>query len=144
IKDLAVRDGFVALLAKEYGDGNAPSPLARYAPIRTRRDHVGDALFAPSGLPSHGLDRFNGAIAQSAVGVTRAIHANEPLLSGSEDCRAVATPAMRIAVVDLALREQRTRFFHDADRDRVAFPDRFAEEFCGDLAIGPRRLEETA
>ncbi len=39
------------------------------------------------------------------------VHADEPLFGGAEDGRLVAAPAMRIAVLDVAPREQRAVFF---------------------------------
>src|ERR1700722_8207869 len=63
VDDLVV-EGFAAFVAEEDGDGNAPDALAGDAPVRAGRDHVGDALFAPGGIPDDLLDLVEGALAE--------------------------------------------------------------------------------
>ena len=91
------------------------------------------------GIPFHFLDRFERVLAQVV-----AVHADEPLFGGAEDGGVVAAPAMRIAVLDLAHRQQRAGALQDFDDDRVAFPDGLAEQFFGQLAWRAFGLEEAA
>ena len=51
VVDGVVVERFVALLAEEDSDGDAPDALAGDAPVRARGDHVGDALLAPGWIP---------------------------------------------------------------------------------------------
>ena len=62
--DLRVVEGLVALFAEEDGDGDAPDALAGDAPVGAGGDHVGDALFAPGGIPDDLLDLVEGALAE--------------------------------------------------------------------------------
>ena len=62
--DGVVVEGLVALVAEEDGDGDAPDALAGDAPVGTGGDHVGDALFAPGGVPDDLLDLVEGALAE--------------------------------------------------------------------------------
>ena len=67
----------VAAFALEHRDGHAPDALARDAPVGTRGDHVGDALFAPRRIPLDLADLFQRAAAQrSAVGSLPSIEMN--------------------------------------------------------------------
>ena len=45
-----------AALAQKNRDGYTPNTLPRYAPVWSRSDHVGDALFAPRRIPFHFFD----------------------------------------------------------------------------------------
>ena len=56
----------------------------------------------------------------------------------------MAAPAVRIAVVDLLLGEQRAVRFQDFDDDGVAFPDGLAEEFFGEASGRAFGMEEAA
>src|SRR5580704_1938005 len=106
IEDLAVGQRLSAALAIEHDDGHAPRALTGYAPVRPGRDHVGDALLAPGRRPLYLLDGLERALAQIV-----AIHADEPLFRRAKDGRIVAAPAMRIAVIDLALSQERSGVF---------------------------------
>ena len=73
-----------------------------------------------------------------------ALHADEPLLGGAEDRRLVAAPAVRIAVLDLSLRQQRARSLQHLDDDRVRLPNRLADQLFGQPAVGAFGVEEPA
>src|SRR5262245_22618204 len=47
IENLTILHRLLAAVAIENDDRHAPGPLARNTPVRTRGDHVGDALLAP-------------------------------------------------------------------------------------------------
>src|SRR5271165_7367912 len=66
IHRLAVQK-FVAALALEHGDRHTPEALARDAPVRTRGNHVRDALLAPRRVPSDLLDLFQRTAAQRSA-----------------------------------------------------------------------------
>src|SRR6185437_12243411 len=48
---LGAQERRLAAPAIERGDGHAPEPLARDAPVGPGRDHVADALLAPGRIP---------------------------------------------------------------------------------------------
>src|ERR1700683_4982538 len=123
IEDFAVRHRLLAVLAIERNERNAPDALARDAPVRPRGDHVRHALLAPRGYPLDVLNCFQRPLAQIV-----AFHADEPLFGGAKNCRVVAAPAMRIAVRDLFLAEQRSVRFQNLANDRVRLPDRLADD----------------
>ncbi len=50
-------------------------------------------------------------------------HADEPLLGGAEDDGFVAAPAVRVAVVDVGLAEQRAAVLQQLDDGRVGLVD---------------------
>src|SRR5262249_41799926 len=64
-RDLRGEQRLGAALAIERGDGHAPEPLARDAPVRARRDHVADALLAPRGIPAHLRDGLQRLLAET-------------------------------------------------------------------------------
>src|SRR5690242_17873619 len=91
--ELGVHQRFLASLAMENGDGDAPCPLARDAPVGTRGHHVGDALLARPGQPLYFLDLIQCTLAH--VGV---VNVYKPLVAGAEYDGVVAAPAMRVGV----------------------------------------------
>ena len=129
IQNLAIRHRLLAVLAIKHDDRHAPDALARDAPIGTRGDHVGHALFAPGGHPLHVFDGLERARAQIV-----ALHADEPLLGGAKDGRVVAAPAMRIAVLDLFFAQQRAVRFQNFGDDGIRLPDRFSDDLFGKAA----------
>ncbi len=109
------RHGLAALLALEHGDGHAPAALTRDAPVRTVGHHGSDAVDGPARVEGHiALDGIERAPAQAVF-----LHGNEPLVGGAEDDRGVAAPAMRIAVVDLALGHEGALLAQPVDDDRI-------------------------
>ena len=102
--DGLVVEGLVALVAEEDGDGDAPDALAGDAPVGAGGDHVGDALFAPGGVPDDLLDLVEGALAEGGCGAFGGdhggFHADEPLLGGADDDGVVAAPAVRVGVLE--------------------------------------------
>ena len=141
IENLAVRQRLLTRLAIEHDDGHAPGALPRDAPVRPRRDHVADALLAPRRIPLHLLDGLQRLLAEGRI-VNDAIHADKPLFGRAEDGRMVAAPAVRIAVLDLALGDERARVLQNFDDDAVALPYRLAEQFFRQRARCARRLKE--
>ena len=103
-----------AALAVEGGDGHAPEPLARDAPVGAGRDHVADALLAPGRVPADLGDGVERALAEAAD-----VEADEPLLGGAEDDRVLAAPADRVGVRLLARSEQRPLLAQELDHLRV-------------------------
>ena len=65
--DGCVVERLVAFFAEEDGDGHAPDALAGDAPVGAGGDHVGDALFAPGGIPDYLLDLVEGALAEGGL-----------------------------------------------------------------------------
>ena len=107
--DGLVVEGFAAFVAEEDGDGDAPDALAGDAPVGAGGDHVGDALFAPGGVPFHFLDVLQRAAAQGSTLQGR-FHGDEPLVSGAEDNRIVTAPAVRIGVLQLFRMQEHATF----------------------------------
>ncbi len=130
--------GLAALVAEEDGDGDAPDALAGDAPVGAGGDHVGDALFAPGGVPDDLLDLVEGALAEGGVGAFgrdhRGFHADEPLLGGADDDGVVAAPAVRVGVLEGGGAEECAFFFEEFDDDGVGFED--GEAFVG-LGVPP-------
>ena len=100
-----VDDGLVAAFAHEDGDGHAPDALAADAPVGAGGDHVGDAFFAPGGIPDDLVDFFDGELAVGCFRAVGALHRrferDEPLFGGAEDDGVVAAPAVRIGVLEI-------------------------------------------
>ena len=132
-----VVEGFAALIAEEDGNGNAPDALAGDAPVGASGDHVGDALFAPGGIPDDLLDFVEGALAEGGDGAVfggrfrkhGGVHADEPLLGGADDDGVVAAPAVRVGVLVAGGAEECAFFFEEFDDGRVGFED--GEVFVG-------------
>src|SRR5207249_6681131 len=80
----------------------------------SRGDHVGDPFAAPRRDPTHALDLGERAAAEVA-----ALHADEPLLRGTEDDRVLAAPAVRVAVHEALGGEERARGAQALDDARV-------------------------
>src|SRR5262249_35901086 len=95
VQNIVVSQGFATIVAIKHDARNAPCALARDAPVRTRGDHVRDALLTPGRHPLDTFDRIERLLAEVV-----AFHADEPLLGGTEDGRVVTAPAVWIAMVD--------------------------------------------
>ena len=131
--DGGIVERLAAFAAEEDGDGHAPDALAGDAPVGAGGDHVGDAFFAPGGIPGDGFDFFEGALAEGGFGpVGRAhggFHVDEPLLGGAGDDGVVAAPAVGVGVLEVGGGEERAFFFEQLDDDGVGFED--GEAFVG-------------
>jgi hypothetical protein len=55
-----------------------------------------------------------------------AVQIDEPLFGGAEDHRIVATPAMRVTVLEFPLSNQRPTGFEQSDNQRIRFKNGFA------------------
>src|SRR3954451_11898794 len=117
-----VRERLAAVLAIKHRDRHAPDTLARNAPVRPHSNHVGDSLLAPSRMPLDSLNCFERTAAERFP-----VHADKPLLRGTEDHRIMATPTMRIAMLQPRLTRQCPMLFQQSNNDRVDFPNRFAD-----------------
>src|SRR5688572_5363926 len=109
---------FARLAMDEQRDGNAPSALARDAPVRTIFDHSGDALLAPLRRPLDGLD-----VSQSVRTQTFAVHADEPLRRSAENDWSLVTPAVRIAVTDGLMMHKAPTLLQHLDKRRIRLVD---------------------
>src|SRR5215472_5279781 len=118
---------------EKHCDGHAPHALPGDTPVGARRDHVGNALLAPGRHPLHFLDLLQGTLAERA-GADHSLHRNEPLLGGTEDHRIMASPAMGIGVLELALSQQPTAGLEEFDNGLVGLKDRLAIIFGKSVA----------
>src|SRR5947209_3830655 len=59
--DRRIIQRLIASRTREHRDGHTPDSLPRDAPIRTRLNHIGNALFTPGRVPLHLLDLFERA-----------------------------------------------------------------------------------
>ena len=98
-------DRLAAVVAVEYRDRQAPSSLAGDAPVGSLADHGAHSLLAPGGVPFYVLTGLDGLILEGVNGA-------EPLRGGAEDDRALAAPAVRVAVDHILAREQSAGLFH--------------------------------
>ena len=105
-------DGLAAVLAIEHRDRQSPAALAGDAPVGALADHGDHALLAPGRQPFHVVA---GADSLVLKGLDRA----EPLRGRAEDDRALAAPAVGIAVRDLRRGEETARGFHVGQDDRI-------------------------
>ena len=118
-----IRTGLLARLAIEDGDRHSPRALTRDAPIRARFDHAQDAIDPPARNPVHPANRSDGFLAKVAA---FEIHPDEPLRGRPEHDRVVASPAMRIAVLDIRAREQVSALLKERDDRLVGLEDELA------------------
>ena len=96
-------------------------------------DHVGDAVFAPGGIPGDAPDLVEGALAEGdgragrvgVVGCGRhgSFHGDEPLLGGAEDDGVVAAPAVGVGVVEVGLAHEGAAGADEIDDDGVGLED---------------------
>ncbi len=119
VENLPVGHRLLACLAIKYDDRHAPHALARNTPIRSCRDHVGDALLAPGRSPLNRADRLQRPLAQMI-----AIHSDEPLLGGSKNGRMMAAPAVRVTVVDLLRCRERSGMLQQFEHQWDSLPRR--------------------
>src|SRR6185295_10330959 len=122
VQNLAIGQRFLTAFAIEHEDRHAPQLLARDTPVRPGRDHVRNTLLAPGRSPFDGLDGVESALAQLI-----AVHADEPLFGGAENRGAMASPAVRIAVLDVLFSQECAGIFQYSDDDRVGLPDGLAD-----------------
>src|SRR5690349_5765340 len=111
----------LALVAIKDRDRHAPGALARDAPVGPALKHAADALAPPRRDPLHLVDGFERAEAQLVF-----FHRDEPLLGGAEDHRALAAPAVRVAVRELVFLEQRVTVVELLEDRRVGLEDALA------------------
>ena len=111
------------LAVREQRERHAPATLSRDAPVGTAGDHAGDALLAPVGHPVHLADLLERGGAQPCL-----LHADEPLRRGAEDHRRLVTPAVRVAVAEGLVVQQRPRSAEHLDDVRVRVEDLLARE----------------
>ena len=105
---LGRRNRLATRRAIDGGNRYAPRALARDAPVRAARDHVGDAIVAPRRHPLHVvIDGVKRRLAQvcgcpPSDGDRRfAVHADEPLRRRQEDDRMMAAPAVRVLMREI-------------------------------------------
>src|SRR5713101_6249888 len=141
---------FAARFAEEDDDRDAPEALPRDAPVGPLRDHLVDAVFAPTWEPLDGVNLLERGLAQSFRGaaslprsvVGGLVHLDEPLLGGAENDRIVTAPAVRIAVFVLRGRKERATIGKELDDDRIRGEDIlalvFGQAFEEDAAVVER------
>ncbi len=117
-----------ALVAEKHGNRHAPDALARDAPVGSRRNHVGDALFTPRRIPDHLFDFVERTLPErrryAFVRNHRSLHADEPLLGGPHDDGIMAAPAVRVGVLEAGGAQERGFFLEKFDDRRVGLEDR--------------------
>ncbi len=96
---------FARFLVREQRQRHAPHALARDAPVGTAGDHAVDALLAPARCPLDLADLGERRGAQACL-----FHADEPLRRRAEDHRRLVAPAVRIAVAERLVMQQRAAF----------------------------------
>ena len=100
--DHAGIDESVAVGIVERGDRHAPGALAANAPVRTVLHGRADAVLAPGGDKVDLIEAVQRALAVAAL-----VERDEPLIHCTEDDGSLGAPAVRIAVLDLFLGDQR-------------------------------------
>ena len=113
INAFLIANGLFAVLAVEYGNGQAPMTLTGNAPIGTLTHHRLDALAAPLRQPLH-------LIAGIGSLVFKGIYRAEPLRCCTEDNGSLAAPAVRVLVLDLLTCKQCAAFLHISKDSTVA------------------------
>ena len=139
IQNLLVRQRMSAVIAVKHHDRHAPDTLARNTPVGPRGHHVGNAVVTPARNPLHGLDGIKSLLPQGVV-----FHADKPLVGGTVDGGIVAAPAMRVGVVDILQPQQGTGFAQHVHHERIALPNRFAQQCRRNLSRSRVGLEEAA
>ena len=132
VDERGIEDGLVVGVV-ERGQRDAPTALARDAPVGARFDRAVDAVAAPGRQPFDLVDGAQGRGAQF-------VHADEELVHRPEDDRHLGPPAMRVGVVDLALARQRVDLPEHFDDVRVGVENVLADQlghaaFLGEAAI---------
>ena len=118
-----VHDRFTTVLAGESGNGNAPIALAGDAPVRTALHHGPDALHGMRRVERDLRELVERLLAQRVAIVERFVHRDEPLARRAEDDRLLAAPAVRIAVVDVLVEDERAALAQPLDDLRVGLVD---------------------
>ena len=125
--DRGVEDRFAAF-GVENRERDAPSALARDAPVGAGFDCATNAVAAPVGNPICGVDLAQGGLAE-------VVDSDEKLLHRAEEDRRFRAPAVRVVVQIIGVAEQRVAFGEDAEDFLVALlEDMQADEF-GDAAF---------
>ena len=110
VERVVVHDGLAAVLAGEGRDGHSPVALARNAPVRPALDHGADALNGVRGVELDLLELAQGILAQAGL-----VHRDEPLARGTEDDGLLAAPAVRVAVRDVLVQDERAALLEPLD-----------------------------
>ena len=123
-----------AFVAIEDHQRHAPHALPRNTPVWAMRDHLVNAFAAPFRRPFHFRDFVQRQLPQrlGLRGGNRGapiVELNEPLLGGPEDHRIVAAPAVRIAVLQLALGHKCSARFQQFDDRWIGFKNGLAVVF---------------
>src|SRR6185437_13191988 len=113
-----------ALFAIHHDQRHAPETLARNAPVGALGNHALETLLAPLGSPFHFADFVERVLAKMVV-----FEVDEPLLGGAKNNGDVATPAVRITVLQFSLADQSAARFEELDDERVGFEDSLAFVF---------------
>ena len=129
VEGVVVHDGLAAVLAGEGRDGHAPVALAGDAPVRAPLDHRADALDGVAGVELDLRELLERPLAQARPAAQRLVHRDEPLARGAEDDGLLAAPAVRVAVVDVLVEDQRAALLEPRDDLGVGLVD---------LHAGPR------
>ena len=105
VHDFAIGQRFFTAIAVKDRDWNTPTALSADAPIGPVLNHIVDAFASPVRNPLDIIDVVERFLPQ-LVG----FHGDEPLLSGTENNRFLASPTMRVTVGNGVLSKQRTNF----------------------------------
>ena len=118
------RNKGLALQIDKNRNRKPPATLAADAPVRAGFEHAGDTFFAPAGNPRHVLHALQRQVSQVFTNAGQfAVHTDEPLLGRPEYDRPFATPAVGIAVRNLALCVQQPDFFEMVVNNGIDFQD---------------------
>src|SRR5437660_864358 len=124
LDDTLLEQERLAAGAVEGDDRHAPDALPRDDPFEAVRHHVVDAILAPRGDPLDiPLDRLERVGAEIAL-----VEVDEPLLGRAEERRVLATPAVRVRVVERALRDQHAHALEVLDDLGIRVPHREPRE----------------
>ena len=115
VEGLFGRNGLAAARALEHRNRHAPAALARDAPVGTIGNHGTNAVHAPLGDELHVVVN----LVERSLAQTRIVHRDEPLVSRAENNGLMATPAMRVAVHDVDMSDERALLAQPLDDLRV-------------------------
>ena len=118
-----VHDRFAAVFAGESRNRNAPVALAGDAPVRTALHHGPDALHSMRRIERDLRELVERLFAQRVTVVERFVHRDEPLARRAEDDGLLAAPAVRVAMVDVLVEDERTALAQPLDDLRVGLVD---------------------
>ena len=123
----------IGLRPGEDRDRHTPGALARHHPVGPVGNHAGDAVLAGGGDPAGLLDGVEREGPQGGVGAADnpaplrqvgdgPVHGDEPLRRVAEDDRLLGAPGMRVRVLDLAARHQRSGGHQGGDDRLIGIP----------------------